>query len=184
MCAEMATREARRLFDDANRLWFEDGATARALDLYRAAAAADPSDPTIAFQLARVLWSLSRADEARSLLDVVAANVAHDDEWSRRLLGELAAKLSNTPPPGVFKPSELDLDVLERRGLAPEDWRDVADAARKHAMFGLAAQALGRGSASFHVIELDEDQREMERAADSERNDLAILDELRLGRRA
>jgi hypothetical protein len=130
-------------FSEANRLWFREGRTARALELYKLAAAASPDRPEVAFQLARALWAVDRFDDARAALD--RARVHRDrltdigrvalDQWWR---------LSEHDPERHFPdlpPERLDRDRLEDyRG----DWRRIADAADERGMGGLVAYALQR----------------------------------------
>ena len=146
-------------FQEANRLWFREGRTARALDRYGAAAAVAPMDPVVAFQLARVLWAVDRYAEAREAL---ARAHAHRDGLSN--LGRVALdqwqRLSAHDPERHhpdLPPDQLDRDRL---GDYAGDWRRVAEAADERGMGGLAAYALER----WGGVPLDaEDARDVER---------------------
>src|SRR5712691_2094195 len=167
--------DAAALFDEANRLWFGEGATARALARYDAAARAAPDDPVIAFQLARALWALGRTDEAASALAVAETNADRLTSLGRTLLGRARAQLAAPPRDTLpVDAASLDVDVLERLDLPAERWLDVAFAARQREMYGLAAHAFARGS-SFHVTELDEEEHAMRKEASSALNMLEVM---------
>ena len=130
-------------FREANRLWFRDGRTARALALYAEAAAASPTDPVVAFQLARALWAVDRFAEAR---DALARAQAHRNGLSD--LGRVALdqwqRLSGHDPDRHhpdLPPDRLDRDRLNDYA---GDWRRVAEAADERGMGGLAVYALER----------------------------------------
>lgn len=130
-------------FSDANRLWFREGRTSRALVRYAEAAAASPTDPTVAFQLARALWAVDRFAEAQEAL---ASAQVHRDGLSD--LGRVALdqwrRLSEHDPDRHhpdLPPDRLDRDRL---GDYTGDWRRVAAAADERGMGGLAAYALER----------------------------------------
>lgn len=148
-------------FDEANRLWFGVGASGRALAQYEVAAHAAPNDPVIAFQLARARWALGRQDEVAPAL---AAAETHADALSprgRTLLVQTRLRLASPPRevPGMDSAS-LDAEVLEERGLPPDRWLDVAQAAREREMYGLAAHATARVS-SFIDPELEREEHEL-----------------------
>lgn len=131
-------------FREANRLWLTEGRTARALALYAEAAAASPTDPVVAFQLARALWAVDRFAEAK---DALASAQAHRNKLSD--LGQLALdqwqRLSAHDPDRHHL--DLPADRLDRDRLHDfaGDWRRVAEAADERGMGGLAVYALERG---------------------------------------
>ncbi len=157
--------EAQALFDEANRLWFADGAAAEALARYEAAARAAPDDPVIQFQLARALWALERREEAAAAL---AAADAHADLLSplgREVFARRRPRILASPPtPPPVDASSLDIDSLERLDLPPERWLEIAFSARDREMYGLAAHAFARGSI-IQLTELEEEEHEMRKQA-------------------
>ncbi|HEX2093050.1 MAG TPA: tetratricopeptide repeat protein [Longimicrobiaceae bacterium] len=135
------------LFREANRLWFHEGRTGRALAAYEAALRAEPTDPVVAFQLARVLSALDRFDEARLLLERAWQHRGALSEAGERALERWRARLRGPPPPRYFPelpPALLDRDRLEADPLRAPDWLTVADAAAARGMYGLAAYAMER----------------------------------------
>ena len=131
-------------FEQANRLWFHEGRTAAALAAYKEALRQTPDDPVLAFQLARVLWSIDRFDEARSLLEQSANNREKLSEGGKSVLDMWIAKLEY-PPERLFPqwtPAMLDRDELEKDASADRDWLTIADAASVRKMFGLASYAI------------------------------------------
>lgn len=132
-------------FEKANRLWFHEGRTAAALAAYEQALRETPADPVLAFQLARVLWSLDRFDRARSLLQQSANHRESLSEGGQSVLEMWIAKLEQPPPERPFAqltPAMLDRDQLKEDAEADWDWRMIADAASARKMFGLAAYAI------------------------------------------
>ena len=171
------TRDADTLFDEANRLWYRDGASSQALDAYRAAARERPDDPVIAFQLGRALWALGRPDEAARALATAEAHSDRLSEFGRSVLELNQKRLSEAPPSSdAADPARLDTDALEPLGLAPDQWRDIARAAEQRGMYGLAAHALARGS-TFVSLELERDEHDMRSRASSE---VQVLEAMRL----
>jgi hypothetical protein len=168
--------EAAGLFEEANDLWYFQGLTHRALDLYRRASDADPTDPVALFQLACALRAFSRFDEARAAL--VRAG-EHPDRLSprgRELLAEEYRKLSPPVPFRLTPPvddSDLDAERLAHRGLSSAEWLRVSSAASERGMHGLAAYAID--SSGGGALELVEDEREAERAAHAAVNRLYVM---------
>ena len=160
-------------FAEANRLWFEEGASGRALALYERAAEAAPDDPVVHFQLARALWALGQLERAAAELAVAEANADRLSPLGRTLLERARAKLAMPPPDAPVPTDQLDVDVLERLGLPPERWLDIAFAARRRDMFGLAAHAFARGM-TVQMLE-DDDEHEMREAAHLARDALAVM---------
>ena len=161
-------------FREANRLWFREGRTAAALARYVEAAEAAPTDPAVAFQLARVLWAVDRFPEARAALAVAHA---HRDGLSD--LGRLALdqwrRLSAHDPERHFP--DLPVERLDRDlvGDRDPDWRRVADAADERGMAGLAAYALER----WDGVPLDaEDARDVDKMLTTRDLEEALVDQL------
>jgi len=161
-------------FREANRLWFREGRTARALARYTEAAEAAPADPVVAFQLARVLWAVDRFAEARAALAVAQA---HRDGLSD--LGRLALdqwrRLSAHDPERHFP--DLPTPRLDRDHLGDDgtDWRRVADAADARGMVGLAAYALER----WEGVPIDaEDASDVDKMLTTRDLEEALVDQL------
>jgi hypothetical protein len=135
-----------RAFAQGNRLWFDEGRTARALRWYRQAARERPDDAAVAFQYAVALWAVDRFAEAEAMVDR-ARHLAHQlSEPARETLEIWLPDLEDPSPPRhfpEFPPEELDRDRLS--GDQPDrDWRAMADAAAERMMYGVAAYALER----------------------------------------
>jgi hypothetical protein len=135
------------IFRKANHLWFREGRTAAALRAYEEAFRLMPSDPVVAFQLSRVLWSLDRREEARSALAQAFAQSHALSRAGQRVLESWRRRLDESPPQRYFPelgPADLDRDELEKSSVEVDDWRRVADAAASRKMYGLAVYALRR----------------------------------------
>jgi hypothetical protein len=135
-----------RAFAEGNRLWFDEGRTARALRRYQQAARERPEDAAVAFQYAVALWAVDRFAEAAAMVDR-ARRLAHRlGEPARETLEIWLPALEDPSPPRhfpEFPPAELDRDRLS--GDQPDrDWRAVAFAAAERMMYGVAAYALQR----------------------------------------
>jgi tetratricopeptide (TPR) repeat protein len=173
----MSDTEALRLFGEANDLWFNQGLTTQALARYQDALAKDPTDPVELYQYARVLRAFSRFDEARDVLAEAQQQSSRLGTLGQQLLARETHRQAHSRPfasPLPVQPSDLDVGLLEAKGLSPEQWLQVAVAAREREMFGLAAEAFGRGG-SLHLRELDEDLREVEREAGKVLNWLNLM---------
>jgi hypothetical protein len=156
-------------FATANRLWFRDGRTAAALHAYVEARVVDPTDPRVAFQVARVVWSADRFDEARLLLE--QANVARDrlTDTGRMVLDHWRLRLAGRPPLRRFPEWPwplLDRDRLESYPV--DDWRVVAEAAADREMFGVALYAMRRWGREPADADEAEELARMERARDAD----------------
>lgn len=155
-------------FERANRLWFHEGRTRRAVAAYETARKADPADPLVAFQLARVLWSIDRFDDARALLERAHAHRNRLTRVGREVVAEWREDASHPPPrrgyPGL-PPELLDRDRLGSRPRV--GWLRVADAASARRMWGLAHHAFQhiRGPVD-HDLAKDMDRVETMRHAD------------------
>jgi hypothetical protein len=161
-------------FREANRLWFREGRTARALARYAEAASASPTDPVVAFRLAKALWAVDRFAEARDAL--VSAQVNRNGLSD---LGQLA--LDQWQRVSAYRPDrhhrDLTPDRLDRDRLEDYagDWRRVAEAADERGMGGLAAYALDR----WDGVPLDaEDARDVERMLTNRNLEEALLAQL------
>ena len=118
---EMNKVEARRLFKEANRLWFWEGKFHKALPLYREALKQDPSDPVILYQLANVLWAFEQFGEVRALVAKIERNLDRFSDFGKEVFAEEKARLLSA---SLFKSSmpipvwEIDLEELDSRGLS------------------------------------------------------------------
>lgn len=170
---------SRKSFSKANRLWFREGRTAKALAAYDAALRADPGDPVVAFQFARALWSVDRFDEARALLTQAYPRRGELTDVGRWHLDHWRDRLQQRPPERRFPelpPADLDRDRLERGRLSAGDWRTVADAAAAREMFGVAVYALDRWGGVPIDAEAARDILDIESRRHAEE---AMLDEIR-----
>ena len=174
----MASTEALRLFLQANQLWFVEGCTNRALTLYQEAVNRNPADPVVLYQFAHALWALERFDEARELL---ARADQYRDRLSDRGQELLTAEMQKFSQPPSFRiplplPAlEFDAERLDELEISADQWLPIASVAAEREMFGLAAQAYRRSGGGFRIHELDEDEREIERKADSALNRLYVM---------
>ncbi|QEU97903.1 tetratricopeptide repeat protein [Streptomyces kanamyceticus] len=133
-------------FEEANRLWFEEGRTARALRLYESALRERPDDPAVLLQYGIALWSVDRFDEATALLERASDLREPLAEPGRLTLEAWIPQFVGAPAPRhypEFTPEELDRDGF---GAVPAgaDWRLIADCAAERRMFGVAEHALRR----------------------------------------
>jgi hypothetical protein len=133
-------------FSQANRLWFGEGRTARALRLYEAADRERPDDPAVLFQRGLALWGVDRFDEATALLLRARDRQETLAQPGRRTLEAWIPQFTEVEAPRhypEFAPEDLDADRF--RSAAPGgDWRLVADCAAERRMFGVADLALQR----------------------------------------
>jgi hypothetical protein len=151
---------SRDLFETANRLWFREGRTSKALAAYQQALETAPSDPVVAFQLARALSAFDRVTEARTIVERASAQRDRLSPFGQRALDRLRDRLAHpreTPFPDV-PPASLDRDRLDAGALPIDDWRTIADAAAARGMHGLAVYAIDR----WHGVPIDaEDARDL-----------------------
>jgi hypothetical protein len=170
---------SRRAFAEANRLWFEEGRTARALDAYAEAHRAAPTDPVVAFQYARALWAVDRFDEARAVLDKAITQRARLDAISQMLLDQWHGILRRPLPEpslGVPPAAVLDRDRLDADPSLVGNWRRVAEAAHERGMDGLAVYALDR----WGGVPIDgEDARDLEDIASARDTNEGMLASMR-----
>lgn len=133
-------------FGRANRLWFDEGRTARALRLYELAGREGPDDPAVLFQHGLALWGVDRFDEATALLLRARDRQRTLARPGRLTLEAWIPQFVEAEAPRhypEFAPEELDGDRLG--SVAPGgDWRLVADCAAERRMFGVADLALQR----------------------------------------
>lgn len=169
---------ASKAFSDANRMWFREGRTARALAEYRRAAEAAPTDPVVAFQLARALWAVGRRDEARHWLERAADQQSRLSDLGRDMLEhwlDLTRRPAALLPSSDLPDDELDRDRLEASDQ-PFSWRTVAEVAASRGMHGLACHALDR----WDGVPIDgEDARDIERIRADAHQQEALLDRMR-----
>ena len=82
----MNQRETKRLFDEANRLWFWEGKFNKVLPLYREALKYDPTNPVILYQLANVLWAFEQFDEVPALVAKIERNLDRLSDFGKESL--------------------------------------------------------------------------------------------------
>lgn len=156
--------EAMWLFDEANLLWQGLGQFNQALSLYREALKHDPSDPVILYQLANALWAFEQFDSAREAFLQAEQHQYRLSEYGKEILSQEKQRLIATVSfklPLPIPASELSFEKLDSMGLNHEQWMDVAFAAEKRRMFGLAADALDR-SMPFIDPDIERDKRKLE----------------------
>lgn len=133
-------------FSQANRLWFGEGRTARALRLYEMADRERPDDPAVLFQHGLALWGMDRFDAATALLMRARDRQETLTRTGQRTLEAWIPQFTETEAPRhypEFAPEDLDADRF--MAAAPGgDWRLVADCAAERRMFGVADLALRR----------------------------------------
>jgi hypothetical protein len=154
-------------FREANRLWYDEGRTRRAIDAYRALVDEDPDDPLALQQLSLVTWATDDFDAARRL-------AARADQNRHRLDARAAERLDwwledlalSTPHRDVpFGVDNLDMDVIERMDEDAVPWDDVAGAAQERRMLGLARIAADQALGTFADAEDFREVDAIERAA-------------------
>src|SRR5262245_22768565 len=132
-------------FEHANRLWFEDGHTARALREYRALAASDATNPAYLLQLARAERALGHSEECRRLYDALAHLAPRLPEKAREAIERDKRRAQGravVPLPAPLTVADLDREQLEDRRWPPVTWRAISSAARSRGMIGVARFAL------------------------------------------
>ena len=162
-------------FKKANQLWFDQGRTAKSVVAYQQAMQEEPNNPVVAFQYARVLWSLDRYDEARFLITqaqvfkhlLSALGKITIDQWNTRLQQPPVIRLFPQ-----FNPDQLDRDQLDSGQIEVDDWLTIADAANAREMYGLALYALQQWGGN--PIDA-EDMREMGQIETNCENDNVML---------
>jgi hypothetical protein len=168
-----------RLFDEANKLWYKEGRTNQALEIYRKALKHDPTHAVILFQLARVLRAFGQIGQAREALALAEKHIDRLSALGKKMLDEEKQKLFGSSPIRYSLPvanSELDIERLEAKGLSTNQWFEIALTAEEREMFGVAANAYERSSGSFIDFELGREQEKMKLRAE---NALALLDKMR-----
>jgi hypothetical protein len=135
-----------RTFAQANRLWFDEGRTARALRRYAHAVQERPEDPAVLFQCGVALWAVDRFDEATTRLLSARARAHALTEPGRLTLEAWLPQFVEDPPRRHYPelaPEELDSDRFTAEAPGG-DWRVVADCAAERRMYGVAQIALER----------------------------------------
>jgi hypothetical protein len=174
----MSETDTLKLFNEANDLWYNQGLTLQALERYQDVVNSDPTDPVALYQFARALLAFSRFEEARVSLTSAQRFSNRLTTYGNELLIEEIERMSDHQLfqfPLPFEESDLDAERLEQKDLTPDLWLHVADAAQERGMYGLAVYALRHSQRDFRVHELDEDEREMGKAASAELNRLQLM---------
>lgn len=154
----MSQTEAKRLFDEANRLWFGEGCFKKALLLYQEALKYDPSDPVILYQLANVLWAFEQFDEVRVLVVKIEQYQDRFSDFGKERFAEEKSRLLDPTPFRRLMPiqtSEIDLEKLDSMGFSHKQWMQISTAAEQRRMFNLAARAEER---SFPFVDPDSER--------------------------
>lgn len=170
--------EARRLFEQANHFWFEEGCYHLVLPLYLEALKYDPTDPVMLYQLAVVLRAFERFDEAALALEMASLHQILLSKIGRQLLDRrkkwLLKHLYNARPlpiPAI----EIDIKQFLLKTFHYNEWLEIAIAASERRMFLLAAITYDRS------LPFSEFQKtwEAEQARLNNQSDIAILNNLR-----
>lgn len=154
----MSQTEAKRLFDEANRLWFGEGCFKKALLLYREALKYDPSDPVILYQLANVLWAFEQFDEVQVLVAKIEQYQDRFSDFGKERFAEEKSRLLDRSPfrtPMPIPACEIDLEELDVKGLSWKQWMKIKWPAEERRIFNLAARAEER---SFPFVDPDSER--------------------------
>jgi len=160
----MNQKEAKRLFDEANRLWFWDLKFNKVLPLYREALKYDPTNPVILYQLANVLWAFEQFGEVPALVAKIEKHLDRLSDFGKeKFAGEKSRLLAPSPfkTPMPIPACSIDLEELDSRHLPWEKWMDIRRPAEQRRMFNLAARARDRGylfdgDSAREICELDQ----------------------------
>lgn len=157
----MANVRAWELFEQANRLWFFEGQTEEAIQLYQQALKIAPNDSAILFQWARVLWSLEKLADARTALCRAQAHSAELSPHGIEMLDNFEKMLQR----GItfahklpIRIDALDTTQLQQRTFSSDDWMAIANAAQERVMYGVALYAFEHGKGS--IVSFDEEREQ------------------------
>jgi len=156
--------DAKRLFDEANRLWFWHGKFNKVLPLYREALKYEPSNPVILYQLANVLWAFEQFGEVRTLVAKIERNLDRFSDFGKEVFAREKSRLLDPSPfktPMPIPAGSIDLKELESRHLPWEKWGKIKWPAEQRRMFNLAARAQERdyifdGESAREICEIDQ----------------------------
>ncbi len=142
----LVSRRRRRpgSFAIANQMWFFEARTVAAIARYELALDEDPTDPVVAFQLARAKWSFDELAHARELIRRAEDNDHRLSDGGRRVVQSYKERFSADPERGFpdWPPAHLDRDWIEdNRPTDGWDWITIADAADVRDIWGVAAFA-------------------------------------------
>jgi tetratricopeptide (TPR) repeat protein len=157
----MVNTQAQELFEQANRLWFFEGQTHQAVDLYQQALTIVPNDPVILFQWARALWSLEQLGDARAALQKAQAHSSELSPHGVEMLKNFEKTLQRGLAFGRRLPvriEALDTSQLQHKTLSNDDWMAIADTAQERGMYGVALYAFEHGKGS--VVSFDEEREQ------------------------
>lgn len=170
--------EARRLFEQANHFWFEEGCYYQVLPLYLEALKYDSTDPIMLYQVAVVLRAFERFDEAALALEMASLHQILLSKIGRQLLERkkkwLLKHLFHAPPLPI-PAREIDLKQFLSKSFHYNEWLEIALAASERRMFLLAAIAYDRS------LPFSESQKtwEGENARLNNQSDRTILNNMR-----
>ncbi len=135
-------------FDEANRLWFNEGYTAQAIAKYKKALQFSGDDPVIAFQLASAFWLLGNKDEALTNLAIAERQRGLLGEKGKRQVDLFRARVATESPPRT-RDGRLGagFDIERLAQIEPSrrdwDWLGVALDAQRLGLIGVALAAYG-----------------------------------------
>ena len=136
--------DAKRLFDEANRLWFWHGKFNKVLPLYREALKYDPSNAVILYQLANVLWAFEQFGEVRTLVAQIERNLDRFSDFGKEVFAREKSRLLDPSPfktPMSIPACSIDSEKLDSRGWSWEKWMHIQWPAEERRMFHLAVMA-------------------------------------------
>ncbi|MEG3934983.1 MULTISPECIES: tetratricopeptide repeat protein [unclassified Microcoleus] len=140
--------EAKRLFDEANRLWFGDIKFNKVLPLYRKALKYDPTNPVILYQLANVLWAFEQFDAVPALVAKIEKHLDRFSDFGKEMFAKEKSRLLAPSPfktPMPIPACSIDLEELDSKRWPWEKWMDIRSPAEQRRMFNLAARDRDRG---------------------------------------
>lgn len=161
----MKKSPSRQLFEKANQLWFIEGRTNKALEMYKKALKINPEDPVILYQTARVMWAFCQSNEAMDLIKKAEQHMNRLNKFGKEILYELKQKVLKLKPLTFdklvqVKDSEMDMEHLKKMNISAAQWSRISIAAKERDMFGLAFCALQHSSGPFLDFDLAKDQHE------------------------
>jgi tetratricopeptide (TPR) repeat protein len=167
--------EAKRLFKEANRLWFWEGKYNKVLPPYREALKYDPSNPVILYQLANVLWACEQFDEVPALVAKIERNLDRFSDFGKEVFAREKSRLLDPSPfktPMPIPACSIDSEELDSRGWSWKKWMDIQRPAKERRMFNLAVLAEERKN----IVDGDSERERCE----LERKNDDCFDELQL----
>ncbi|MEO1051652.1 MAG: hypothetical protein AAFX87_13570 [Bacteroidota bacterium] len=166
------------LFTEANELWYLDGKTKKALDIYQQMEKAGKTDAAFLYQMGRVHWSLEEHEKADQYFDQAREHInALCEEGQEDLLDMLQSQENEQP----FKrelsldKSQWDVDALQNVELTSKEWLKLAYAFKERELKAIAIFALEQSQKDFVDTSSEWDKK---RWFDDAYNMITILEEM------